>query len=718
LRENFDRFNFAIHKEKEMADFRKWIIVLFALTLLAGLGMAQNPTTNNALNCSFAQTGAVTPQIRSESYTDAVGDIVIGCTGGPTIPAGNQIPQANVVVTMNTAVTSRVLGSQNGFSFSEALLLIDEPQSTLPAIVPGFGSAAPQTLCPTALTGCIEYAGAQIGSIPGLGGGQQVAVAVNSIGATTPGYNVFQGVVSGSSVTFFGVPILPPATSGIQRTFRITNIRINAQGVSAGSFGVNPVYANISTNGNTSLPLSNPQLTVGFVLSSLTTSVGTAGSYLQCQNLPFGSTSPLWQTDTISFTEKFATAFKTRVVPLTNVQYAAQGAGTPTNNIPTGGLGNGQNIPGGVSSVSGSSVSLLLNSESDFIFNVSANPNNTIATAGLADFGTRLKAVFTNIPNGITLYVSVNNLTNATTANLGGIGSAATAGNQTTQAWAQFVGTETAPEVAAANVTTGTSGVIALTAVNGSAEAVWEVLNANPNAIDSFTFGIYVAYSSNTAANLPTPAAPGYVSGWYAPTSASGAFTDAAGSGATSGPIPRFIPAPANAAQFVSVNICQTVLLWPYVTTGQTGNGFDTGLAISNTTTDPFGTIAQNGLCTLNWYGANTIYGGTTTTPTATLTTTTPTVASGTTWVGLSSMLQAVPSGNSWTGYVIGVCNFQGAHGYAAITDVGVHSIISSYLALVMEAGFQWVDKTGVWHSSAFRGSTPAPIAAGENFSQ
>jgi hypothetical protein len=695
LRENFDRFNFAIHKEKEMADFRKWIIVLFALTLLAGLGMAQNPTSNTALNCSFSQTGAVTPQIRSESYTDAVGDIVIGCTGGPTIPAGNQIPQANVVVTMNTAVTSRVLSTSNGFNLSEALLLIDEPLSTLPTIVPGFGSAAPQTLCPTPLQGCVEYAGAQTGYITGTGY-TPVAVAVNSLETpNTPGYNVFQGVVAGSSVTFFGVPILPPATTGIQRTFRITNIRINAQGVSAGSFGVNPVYANISTNGNTSLPLSNPQLTVGFVLSSLTTTVGSYTNWLQCNSLP-----PATLVDTISFTEKFATAFKTRVVPLTNSQYAAQ-ATNPT----------GQNIPGGVANGSGgSTVSLLLNSESDFIFPIGT------AYAGLADFGTRLKAVFTNVPNGVTLYVTVNNIGNTTTASLGGIGSAATAGNQSTYAWAQYVGTETAPEVASANVTTGS--LVTLTPVNGTATAVWEVLNANPNAIDSFSFGIYLAYKSNTANNLPTPGAPGYVSGWYAPTSASGAFTDAAGSGATTGPIPRFIPAPGTTTPFVNINICQTVLLWPYVTTGQTGNGFDTGLAISNTTTDPFGTVAQNGICTLNWYGANTIYGGTTTTPTATLTTTTPNVASGTTWVGLSSTLQAVPSGNSWTGYVIGVCNFQGAHGYAAITDVGVHSIISSYLALIMEGGSQYVDYNGTWRTFAFRGSTPAPIAAGENFSQ
>jgi hypothetical protein len=676
LRENFDRFNFAIHKEKEMADFRKWIIVLFALTLFAGLGMAQNPTSNTALNCSFSQTGAVTPQIRSESYTDAVGDIVIGCTGGPTIPTSAQIAQANIVVTMNTAVTSRVLSTSNGFNISEALLLIDEPQSTLPAIVAGFGSQAPQTLCPTPLSGCVEYAVSANGGTYGT-----VGVAVNSTSTpTVPGYNVFQGVVSGSSVTFFGVPILPPATTGIQRTFRITNIRINAQGVSAGTFGVNPVYANISTNGNTSLPLSNPQLTVGFVLSSLSTTVAASShSFLQCDP------ETLTSVGTVSFTEKFATAFKTRVVPLTNTAYAAQQINA-----------TGQNIPGGLAN--SGTVALLLNSESDFIFNTGTNAAPVYA--GLADFGTRLKAVFTNIPSGVTLYVAVNNTT-ASNPN---------PGNQSIAPYAQYISSEAGPEVSAASAITGSpAGWVALVpSATNSATATWEVLNANPNAIDTFSFAIAVSYTPLTSKNLPTPQAPTYVSGWYAPTSASGAFTDAAGSGATTGPIPRFIPAPAGSTPVLYINICQTVLLWPYVTTGQTGNGFDTGLAISNTTSDPFGTIAQNGTCVLNWYGLNTPYAGGATTAEATTTTTTPAVSAGTTWASIASTLQAVPSGNSWTGYVIGICNFQGAHGYAAITDVGVHSIISSYLALVME---QTTPELG-----SFRGSTPAPIAAGEFF--
>jgi hypothetical protein len=145
---------------------------------------------------------------------------------------------------------------------------------------------------------------------------------------------------------------------------------------------------------------------------------------------------------------------------------------------------------------------------------------------------------------------------------------------------------------------------------------------------------------------------------------------------------------------------CQTALLWPYVVTGAT-SGFETGLAISNTTTDPFGTAAQNGSCNLYWYGQNLTAAGAAV-ATATPVTygcdqaganasscvgigTTNIIASGTTWSNIASNLQAVPAGDYWVGYVIGVCNFQMAHGYAAITDISVRNIISSYLALVIE---------------------------------
>jgi hypothetical protein len=96
--------------------------------------------------------------------------------------------------------------------------------------------------------------------------------------------------------------------------------------------------------------------------------------------------------------------------------------------------------------------------------------------------------------------------------------------------------------------------------------------------------------------------------------------------------------------------------------------GFDTGLAISNTSTDPFGTAAQQGPCTLNYYGAN-----------APAAVTTPSVASGTTYAGLASV-----QAPNFQGYMIAVCNFQFAHGFAFVSDVGARNLAMGYLALII----------------------------------
>jgi hypothetical protein len=106
--------------------------------------------------------------------------------------------------------------------------------------------------------------------------------------------------------------------------------------------------------------------------------------------------------------------------------------------------------------------------------------------------------------------------------------------------------------------------------------------------------------------------------------------------------------------------------LYPYVTSIQ---GFDTGLAIANTSTDPFGTGAQAGSCQLNWYqgASNPAVGNT------------GSIASGTVYTLLAST--AVPGFN---GYMIAVCSFQYAHGFAFISDLGARNLAMGYLALVI----------------------------------
>ena len=94
-------------------------------------------------------------------------------------------------------------------------------------------------------------------------------------------------------------------------------------------------------------------------------------------------------------------------------------------------------------------------------------------TTGLADFGTRLTATLTNIPPGVAVYVD-------SAANSSPGGSAVLVGSGGTAA-------QTLVYDGATNGGTG------------SVMVVWEVTAANPGAIYSFTFGIYISYTGGGA---------------------------------------------------------------------------------------------------------------------------------------------------------------------------------------------------------------------------
>src|SRR5262249_52819010 len=133
---------------------------------------------------------AAPPTVRAEGTTELTGDIVVTCTGGTPTVSGVDVPTVNFTVFMNTAVTSRLF-AQNSAA-SNALLLIDEPHGATAQIDSTF------LACPSAKSGCtIQGTGSGIGTYSGASGR----------------FNIFQGVVSGNQVTFFGVPVDPPAAS-------------------------------------------------------------------------------------------------------------------------------------------------------------------------------------------------------------------------------------------------------------------------------------------------------------------------------------------------------------------------------------------------------------------------------------------------------------------------------------------------------------------------
>jgi len=639
-----------------MVDFRRFITALAVLAVFVGLASAQVVgSAGGQLTCATNVTA--TPQLRSEGYTEATGDITITCTGGPTLAVGSAIPQVNITIFLNTQVTSRLLGSSNQ---SEALLLIDEPgSSTLGSAAGGnqpFGPLAPQTVCTTFSSGCPEVVSSLMPTT-GAFVGTAVNVATNNAQGTTAsvnGYNVFQGVVSANSVTWFGVPVLAPGTVGISRTFRFTNIRANASALSGGSAaGATPVIASIAVSNTAALPISNPTPTVGFVEQSLSTAAASAKALQQCNNQTRTFVS------TLTFSELFGSAFKTRVVPVVNTQWAGQSSSSPG----AGGSATAtQNIPGTV-----------YNSESNFIQNgVTGNG----WTAGLADFGTRLKATFNNIPTGMRIFVSINNVKNG---NAGVTALANPLGNNDmVTSSASLINSETSadgnagstffPSISASTNATDSNGgnipAAELAVTNGSAVAVWEVVNTNPNANETFRFGVFTTYTANVSQNSP-PAGTATVNLSYAPTPP--VFTTSSGAAASGSlNIPRFIQDPNAAKNIFTVNVCRTVLLYPFVTEQA---GFDTGLAIANTSTDPFGTAPQAGSCTLNWYSG-------TASPAPT---NTGNIASGTVYTGLASVL--VPG---FQGYMIAVCQFQYAHGFAFISDLGARNLAMGYLVIVI----------------------------------
>jgi len=715
-----------------MADFRKWLTVLAVLALMAVAASAQvgiavpGGSASSLLACTA--TAAGTPQLRPESYTDLAGDIVISCTGGPDLAVGSQIPTTNIVVYISpdVPITSRLLTSSGGAS--EALLIIDDAGSNLTGAVTGFGPSAPQSLCtlsqehstfsPTSPGPCTQYVGVAEGTD---GNGYEVAVGWSRneenelVIGTTATQNVFQGSIGDygpNTVTFYNVPVLPPATAGVYRTFRITNVRVGLPGVSAAPGST--VSAYLSASPSQALPISQTSIAIGNVGPPSTSAVGTPAVFKQCQP----QSAAL--ADTVTFTEGFATAFKTRVVPggvssaaVTGDAYAAeaQNLAAPYN----------QNIPGGLYG------GLAANSESGFIFPaLSASISGTTYYAGLADFGTRLKAVFTNVPTGLSLYVSTTSISGGTPT---------APGDNSTTAYAVLVdvnGSESGDGSAftpIASTTTGADGnpVYGISAPSsGEFFTEWEVVNANPSAIDTLTFGIYVSYTAgasttanpygtpitgNPAGTLPPGSPIPTVSLSFAPEPSNNSFTAANGAEPLTFPIPRFVIYKPVSGNFLIVNLCQTTLLYPFVTAV---SGFDTGIAVANTSLDPWNykTLPQTGSCTLYGYGV-TVANGVSTVAAPVTVPGCDTIANGASLAGTgcfggpvvgSTALTYIPAGQVGTfdaagtpsgptpltgfqGYVIAVCNFEYAHGYAAVTDLGVRNLWSSYLALELASG-------------------------------
>ena len=610
-----------------MADFRKLFPVLAAAAtmMLASSANAQVPA---AFICN-ANAG-VPPIVRAEGLAELVGDLVLNCTGGVPTVLGGIVPQINVQIFLNTNVTSRLTNDP----WSEALLMIDEPG-------PGQQTTCTPGPCSIAGTGA----------------------AINYSAPGNP--NVFQGRQSGANqLVWLGVPIDAPGTTGT-RIIRITNVRANANQLGVSSTLIpTQIVMFISATGTTSIPINQPQQTIAFIQPGMTVSRVNIRDkvLLQCSSQNSGlstdSSRALAQgaTSVLRFREGFASAFKRRNA---NLGSSADVTPTPTN----------QNGPG-----------LIYNTETGFYNNLFTSTNG-LNNAGLADHGTRLLARFSNVPAGVSVYVSAYSIVTNNDDNIilfyNGNGNTLANGpvvrlvaTDANGAGAFSPATITSNQNAAGNNSgTGLAPIAPVVLSNGTGTAVWEVMNSDPLAQETVKVAVFLAYTANTSANLPGLGTPS-VNLNYAPIST---VTTAS----ASAPLPRFADT-STSLNLVAINSCTTNVLFPFLSNQI---GFDSGVAISNTSTDPFGTSPQSGPCKLNYYGETTGGGA------APAAQTSQVVATG------KQLLFTLSSGGNlgiaatpgFQGYMIAQCGFQYAHGFAFISDVGAQKFAEAYLALTLD---------------------------------
>jgi len=624
-----------------MAEFRK-ISVLVALVLLLGVSAsAQQVSPAGPFTC--AASAAVPPTVRAEGLTELVGDIVLTCTGGIPTPAvatvtqDSLVPRVNFTVFLNTNVTSRIYGTDNN---SEALLIVDEPGTTV--------NNSPVLLCGSPLTGCpMNGTGTPnvVNGIPTTAPGVEpycgtaaatAACPANTAPGGTGRNNVFRGIVSGNQVQFIGVPVDAPGTA-FQRVFRITNIRANASGISAGPSGLpGTIQALISASGSTSVPIANPTNIVGFVQNGLTFTNRRASDFTAQSNtgthIGFAQCSSLSRTTTtgyhlLEFREGFPSAFK------------PQGS-------------TGQSTPGAI-----------YNTESGFTSTALGLSN----TYGFANAGTRFKATITNIPAGVSVYASID----AFFVPGSSAGSARLVSGEVTAADVVATNTDfrtrdsgTGGPVGASTTRSGAQ----LAVVNGTATAVYEIRTAGALETESFYTLLWFSYSQAASQNSP-PAGTASINGSFAPTLVgTGATAAQMGAASQTLPIPRFVDSVNSRANF-TIYLCRTILLFPFVTNQA---GFDTGLAIANTSLDTgvfqSNTSTQTGACNVFPFGDN-----------APASFSTGTVNPGKVWVDVASTKTP-----NFQGYLLANCAFQFAHGFAFVSDFGARNLAMGYLALVV----------------------------------
>ena len=383
-----------------------------------------------------------------------------------------------------------------------------------------------------------------------IGGSTSEGLPMLLIGDGQNGWKLGQNAIAGSypspSVVHWGSVLL--AVGGVQGPFhfRFANLRTNASSLGAPTGQSHSlIFCTLTING---VEVHSPVRLVAVLTPHTLIGRLTACNGRDAADQEFSQATPtntgLMADDgvggTMQFAVRFAESFERAFKPLVSArQYPVEGFAEAATESP-----EFRDVPG----IRG------------------------------ATYGTRLLVNFSNIPAGVDLYVTTEQM-------LPGLGTS----DSVHAKLVGFMSSGDGPEEKLGDVKTARCGAVDLAVArvplnDGSGSAVWEITAANPNTVEEISFGVAVAFRSDLKANTPG-LGTGVISGSLAPLSTM--LGNAKGA-----PVPRFVPS-STAQNFFTINRPVTKLLFPFVTNSV---GFDTTLVLTNTSDVP-------GRCVLNFSG-------------------------------------------------------------------------------------------------------------------
>ena len=582
---------------------------------------------------------AVPNQVRSEGLAERVGDARLDCTNdgvyNPFVDPSNQIRQyvlANITVSLNTAVTNMLDVGGDGGNVTDSVLIINDNNHWDPledSILPDDPGGCDSTGGPFGFPDD-RYPCPQKGRLQGPNALTWDGVQFPVPGAPNDPLDLPEDLDADEVPDCADIFNQDDSDScfNIVTTVRITNMRGNAAAVGAGG----AIFANLTifSFAGISVTPSNQQ-TVANVFQGLIVDYDDPVAGLQCEEVH--------DKTYVTLEEGFAGSFKTLGAP-TFIQgdFAAEN-GYPVCDgdiDPYGGCGD---------------------------------PQENAGTGGGATQATRFLLRFLGIPMGVEVHVY-----DAVDEN----------GDRSSDCPVEpgFLTQDLCVERVAGADENGEGG----TAVGGDNDAyevgldsdgngyvVYEVKNGDPFRPQEINIPIKIWWEPDTGEDKPAIGS-GQILATFAPLSDEGE--------AGNFPKPRFVDTGGDPAALVTVVRCSTTLLFPFVSNRF---GFDTGFAISNTSMDWKGTAPQRGRCMIHYIGntgdapdsmpdddiSSIIEGG-----------------EQATWtLSMGNPVWELNGAPDFQGFVVAMCEFQFAHGYAFITDAtsAIPNFAQGYLALIMQ---------------------------------